>query len=124
MPRPGAVQRIGGAPLRSFWRLPWSRRATGGACAALTAFVTFISGLVILFDRVGATKGHSAEAWAVSIAGLICSLTLGLAFGLAVLARAAHLSRAVRSTSAYLGRLLLEEAAFVVLLCVVFVRID
>lgn len=70
---------------KMFWRLPIPRRLIGAALAMLLAFWTFIAGLVVLFDRVGATEGYSTRAWVVSLIGLILAAVIGLCLGGAML---------------------------------------
>ena len=67
--------------LGAFRRLSVIERVTGSVLAACVAFVTFIFGLVLLFDHVNATKGHSTTAWTLSLLGLVLSALLGVCAG-------------------------------------------
>lgn len=67
--------------MKRFWKRALAERLIGFVLAAFMAFWMFILGLVVLFDRVGATSGYSTRAWVVSITGLVICLLLGVACG-------------------------------------------
>jgi hypothetical protein len=105
---------------KTFWRLPLAERVVGGGLAAFVAFLTFIAGLVVLFDRVSATKGQSTRAWAVSLIGLALCAALGLGVGAAMLCAFNRLRRyAGDSTWSFIASALAATAGAIVLLSIV-----
>ena len=109
-PRAGTspvVRRLVG-DMKEFWQLRLAERLLGIVLAAFTAFWTFIGGLIVLFDRVGATSGYGTRAWVVSITGFAISILVGLAYGGGLLRAFTHVSRSsggsfVRFTAAALA---------------------
>jgi hypothetical protein len=93
------------------------QRGVGLLLALLVAFYTFICGLVVLFDRVDATNGHSTRAWVVSLVGLVLSAVIGLGLG-ALLLKCFVLLRPQTDGSTWLFVLVATAVAAGAVLCV------